>query len=70
MGELKLGCRIQFIKKPEQRILYAVEICFNASWLDATAENDAKSRTNREVQTAVSVVMNEPDHANNPPQAI
>ncbi len=36
-----------------------MEICFSASWLDAVAENDAKGRTNREVQTAVSVVMND-----------
>ena len=56
--ELILRCRIQFIKDREERIPYAVEICFNASWLDATAENDAKGRTNREVQTVVSVAMN------------
>jgi pimeloyl-ACP methyl ester carboxylesterase len=41
-------------------------MCFNNSWLDATAENDAAGRTNREVQAAVSVVMSELDHANNP----
>jgi hypothetical protein len=58
MIELKLGCRMQFIKDREKRIPYAVEICFNASWLDAAAENDAKGRTNREVQTVVSTVMN------------
>jgi pimeloyl-ACP methyl ester carboxylesterase len=36
---------------------YVVEMCFNTSWLDATAENDAAGRTNREVQAAVSVVV-------------
>jgi hypothetical protein len=45
-------------------------MCFNASWLDATAENDAKSRTNREFQTVVSAVINGLDRANNPVQAI
>jgi len=34
-------------------------MCFNTSWLDATSENDATGRTNREVQAAVSLVMNE-----------
>ena len=43
-----------------------MEVCFNASWLDATAENDAEGRTNREVQTAVSVVMKGLDLAINP----
>jgi hypothetical protein len=43
-------------------------MCFNTSWLDATAENDAKGRTNREVQAAVSVVMmSELDQTNNNP---
>ena len=45
-------------------------MCFNTSWLDATAENDATGRTNSEVQAAVSVVMCEFDHANNPLQVI
>jgi len=40
-------------------------MCFNTSWLDATAKNDATGRTNREVQAAVSVVMGELDHADN-----
>jgi len=47
-----------------------VEMCFNTSWLDATAENDATGRTNREVQAAVSVMMRELDQANNPLQVI
>ena len=64
--ELKSGCRIQFIKDRKERIPYVVEVCFNASWLDATAENDAEGRTNREVQTAVSVVMKGLDLAINP----
>ena len=34
----------------------AVEMCFGASWLDTTAENDSKGRTNREVQVAVSIM--------------
>jgi len=50
---LKNLLRMQFIKDRQERIPYAVEICFNASWLDATAENDAKGRTNREVQTVL-----------------
>jgi hypothetical protein len=70
MIELKSSCRIQFIRDPEKRIPYVVEMCFNTSWLDATAENDAKGRTNREVQTAVSVIMNGLGHANNPLQGI
>jgi hypothetical protein len=45
-------------------------MCFNNSWLDVTTENDATGRTNREVQTAVSVVMSELDQANNPLQGI
>lgn len=45
-------------------------MCFSTSWLDATAENDAAGRTNREVQAAVSMVVNELDHANNPLQVI
>ncbi|KAI0000860.1 alpha/beta-hydrolase [Russula vinacea] len=45
--------RIQFIRDPEKRTPYVVEMCFNTSWLDATAENDAKGRTNREAQTAM-----------------
>lgn len=39
-----------------------MEICFNASWLDAKAENDAKGRTNREIQIEVRAYMNEIDH--------
>ena len=70
MIELKSSCRIQFIRDPEKRTPYVVEMCFNTSWLDATAENDAKGRTNREAQTAVSVVMNGFDHANNPLQDV
>ncbi|KAF8483832.1 alpha/beta-hydrolase [Russula ochroleuca] len=53
MIELKSSCRVQFIRDPEKRVPYVVEMCFNASWLDATAKNDAKGRTNREVQTAL-----------------
>lgn len=66
----KSDCRLQFIRDAEKRVPYVVEMCFNTSWLDATAENDATGRTNREVQAAVSVVMNELDHANNPLQVI
>jgi len=29
---------------------YVVEMCYTTSWLDAKAENDAKGKTNREVQ--------------------
>jgi hypothetical protein len=29
-------------------------MCYSASWLDAKAENDAKGRTNREVQIEVN----------------
>jgi hypothetical protein len=61
----KSGCRLQFIRDAEKKVPYVVEMCFNTSWLDATAENDATGRTNREVQAAVSVVMSELDHANN-----
>jgi len=42
--------RVQFIKDPKTKSPYFVEACFNASWLDAKAENDAKGRTNREIQ--------------------
>jgi hypothetical protein len=45
--------RIPFIRDPKERVLYGVEICFNASWLDAKAENDPEGRTNREVQIMV-----------------
>ncbi|KAN0125575.1 alpha/beta-hydrolase [Russula decolorans] len=44
--------RLQFIRDVEKRVPYVVEMCFNTSWLDATAENDATGRTNREVQAA------------------
>jgi len=70
IGLKKSDCRLQFIRDAEKRVPYIVEMCFNTSWLDATAENDAMSRTNREVQAAVSVVMNKLDHANNPLQVI
>lgn len=63
----KSGCRLQFIRDAEKKVPYVVEMCFNTSWLDATAENDATGRTNREVQAAVSVVMSELDHANTLP---
>jgi hypothetical protein len=29
-------------------------MCFTTSWLDAKAENDAKGKTNREVQIEVN----------------
>jgi hypothetical protein len=54
MIKLMTGCRVQFIRDPEKRTPYVVEMCFNASWLDAKAENDAEGRTNREVQIVVS----------------
>jgi hypothetical protein len=62
MIELMTGCRIQFIRDPLQRMPYVVEMCFNASWLDAKAENDAKGRTNREVQLGVSAKVNKVAH--------
>jgi hypothetical protein len=63
MIELMRGCRIQFIRDPIQRMPYVVEMCFSASWLDAKAENDAKGRTNREVQLAVSAKVNKVAHS-------
>jgi hypothetical protein len=51
--KLKGVCRTSVILDPKQRAPYAVEILFNASWLDAKAENDREERTNREVQIAV-----------------
>jgi hypothetical protein len=69
--ELKLGCRAQFIKDPKNRIPYFVEVSFSAPWLGATAENDAKGRTNREVQIEVRAWTHEPNHTLlTPPQAI
>jgi hypothetical protein len=62
MIELDSGCRMQFIKDPKTKSPYVVEICFNASWLDAKAENDAKGRTNREIQIEVRAYINEIDH--------
>jgi len=47
---LKTLSRIQFIRNPKERVFHVVEMCYPASWLDAKAENDAKGRTNREVQ--------------------
>jgi len=44
--------RILFIRDTEKKVPYVVEMCFNTSWLDATAEDDAAGRTNREVQAA------------------
>lgn len=64
MIKLMTGCRVQFIRDPEKRSPYVVEMCFNASWLDAKAENDAEGRTNREVQIAVSAQVNKVDHTN------
>jgi hypothetical protein len=63
MIELMRGCRIQFIRDPIQRMPYVVEMCFSASWLDAKAENDAKGRTNREVQLVVSAKVNKVAHS-------
>lgn len=54
---LKLVCRIAF-KDPKDRVPTQVETCFAASWLDAKAENDAKGRTNREIQIEVGAQMN------------
>jgi hypothetical protein len=54
MIELMTGCRVQFIRDPEKRAPYTVDVSYDATWLDAKAENDAKGRTNREVQLAVS----------------
>jgi len=45
-------------------VLYVVELCYTASWLDAKAENDAKGKTNREVQIEVNGPVNKVDHAN------
>ncbi|KAI9441700.1 Alpha/Beta hydrolase protein [Lactarius indigo] len=45
---LKTILRLQFIKDPNKRSPFVVDMCFNASWLDARAENEG--RTNREVQ--------------------
>ncbi|KAI9510290.1 Alpha/Beta hydrolase protein [Russula earlei] len=45
--------RLQFIRDPKRRIPHTLEMCFNAAWLDAKAENDSKGRTNREVQIAL-----------------
>lgn len=39
-------------------------MCYPASWLDAKAENDAKGRTNREVQNKVNGPVNKVDHTN------
>jgi hypothetical protein len=64
-AKIRSGCRLQFIRDAEKKVPYVVETCFNTSWLDATAENDATGRTNREVLAAVSVVISELDHANN-----
>jgi len=51
---LKTLLRIQFfIKDPRKRIPHVVQICFNAAWLDAKAENDVRGRTNRQVQIAL-----------------
>jgi len=51
---LKTLLRIQFfIKDPMERIPPVVQICFNAAWLDAKAENDVEGRTNRQVQIAL-----------------
>ncbi|KAH9050908.1 alpha/beta-hydrolase [Lactarius deliciosus] len=47
---LKTIMRLQFIKDPKRRSPFVVDMCFNSSWLDATAENDPEGRTNREVQ--------------------
>ena len=46
-----------------------MEMCYSASWLDAKAENDAKGRTNREVQIEVNGLVIRVDHTNTP-QAI
>jgi len=46
--------RVQFIRDPEKRAPYTVEISYDANWLDAKAENDAKGRTNREVQLVLN----------------
>jgi hypothetical protein len=72
-GQAKIGlyCRTQFTRDLEKKMVCIVEMCFGASWLDATAENDAEGRTNREVQTAVSDVMiDETELIHNTPQAI
>ncbi|KAI0002146.1 alpha/beta-hydrolase [Russula compacta] len=45
---------VQFIKDPKKRVPYLVEACFTASWLDTNAEDDAKGRTNREIQNEIS----------------
>jgi hypothetical protein len=57
--KLKGARRIQFIKDPKQRVPYIVEMCYNASWLDAKAENDPEGRTNRDVQIMVRGYLDE-----------
>jgi hypothetical protein len=43
-----------------------MEQCYTTSWLDAKAENDAKGKTNREVQIEVNgpANKNKVDHTN------